>query len=291
MKVAIYGRPYNGYLSETKLLVQDLLKYNAEMHVYKPFYEFVTTKLGVEMPGCKLYSFSNELDTSVNYMLSIGGDGTFLEAAQFVLYKSIPILGINLGRLGFLAQVSTTEIGSAINDLFTNNYTIEQRSLIEVNGSFINKCTFPHALNEISVQRNTPVMIKTSVTVDGEPLSSYWSDGLLVSTPTGSTAYSLSVGGPIVLPNSDNFIITPIAPHNLSIRPIVISGSSIIEVEAVTRKGSANVSIDNQMFEIESGTRFSLKKSTFSLNFVKLKNTSFFKTLHDKLHWGFDPRN
>lgn len=292
MKIAIYGRCYkSNYSNEIKMLIDALHKYGASIYIYAPFHCFFTTELNIKLPDCKIFSSASELDPSIKYMLSVGGDGTFLEAAKFVLHKNIPILGINLGRLGFLAQVSTNEIGEALADLFANEYSVEPRCLLEVNGGFIGENDFPHALNEISVQRNSPVMIKTTVRVDRELLSSYWSDGLLVSTATGSTAYSLSVGGPIMLPNSDNFIITPIAPHNLNIRPIVISGNSFIEIEITTRKGTANISVDNQMFEVESGTRLFIKKSDYTLNFVKLKTTSFFKALQNKLHWGFDPRN
>ncbi|MDR1055453.1 MAG: NAD kinase [Prevotellaceae bacterium] len=292
MKVAVYGRCYKlDYSPETKQLVDAILRYGASTYIYAPFYCFITAELGIDFPECKLFNSSNELDPSIDYMLSMGGDGTFLEAAKFVLQKNIPILGVNLGRLGFLAQASPSEITQALDDLFKNKYSIEKRCLLEVIGTFIGKNDFPHALNEVSVQRNTPVMIKTTVKVDNEMLSSYWSDGLLVSTPTGSTAYSLSVGGPIILPNSENFIITPIAPHNLNIRPIIISGDSIIEIEIVTRKGKANITIDNQMFEVESGMKFYIKRSKYNLNFIKLNTTSFFKTLQNKLHWGFDPRN
>ena len=293
MTVAIYGRCYKlDYLPETKILIDTLFNYKVSVYIYAPFYKFLTNELGVNMPKYKLFSTVDELDLPIDYMLSIGGDGTFLEAAKFTICKKIPILGINLGRLGFLAQVSSNEIIMALKSLFSGKYEIESRCLLEVGGEFVSgDDIFPHALNEVSVQRNTPVMIKTTVQVNHELLSSYWSDGLLVSTPTGSTAYSLSVGGPIVLPNSDNFIIMPIAPHNLSIRPIVISGESTIEIEIITRKGTANISIDNRMFEVQSGTRFWIKKSAFDLRFIKLSGSSFFKALRDKLHWGFDPRN
>ncbi|MDR0385341.1 MAG: NAD(+)/NADH kinase, partial [Prevotellaceae bacterium] len=217
-------------------------------------------------------------------------DGTILEASLFSVDHDIPILGIYFGRLGFLAQVPANEIEPALENLFQQNYTIEKRSLISVysgeNEEFVS-----NALNEVTIQRSNPTMINNTVRVNDELLSSCWSDGILISTPTGSTAYSLSAGGPLMLPDTHNFIITPVAPHNLNIRPTVISDTSKIVIEVVSRKGNAVLSIDNKMFEISSGTKITVKKSQSVLNFIKLKNYSFFKTLHTKLNWGIDIRN
>jgi NAD+ kinase len=289
LKIGLYGRT-SGIDNTGKLkTLIEILQKNAVLYVYEPFRVYLQEKLGTPLE-CEHFTSIKDISDGLVCLLSVGGDGTFLEASQFAVEHDIPILGLNFGRLGFLAQAPANEIESALNDLFEHNYTIEKRSLISVyngeNNEFIS-----NALNEVTIQRNNPTMIKTNVRVNDELLSSYWSDGLLISTPTGSTAYSLSVGGPLMLPDTHNFIITPIAPHNLNIRPIVISDTSKILVEVTTRKGNAVLSIDNKMFETPSGTKIIVKKSQEVLNFIKLKNYNFFKTLHTKLNWGIDIRN
>ncbi|MDR1129689.1 MAG: NAD(+)/NADH kinase, partial [Prevotellaceae bacterium] len=276
MKIGIYGR-YSGVDNTGKLkTLIEFLQTKATLHIYEPFLLYLQEKLNMSVE-CERFTSAKDLDGDILCLLSAGGDGTFLEASQFSVEHNIPILGINFGRLGFLAQVPANEIEPALENLFEHNYSIEKRSLISVylgeNGEFIS-----NALNEVTVQRNNPTMIKTTVKVNDELLSSYWSDGLLISTPTGSTAYSLSAGGPLMLPDTHNFIITPIAPHNLNIRPVVMSDTSKILVEVLTRKGNAVLSIDNKMFEIASGTKIWVKKSQSVLNFIKLKNYNFFKT-------------
>jgi NAD+ kinase len=289
IKIGLYGR-YSGVDNTVKLkTLIEILQTKATLYIYEPFLVYLREKFGIPV-ACERFTSVKDLDPDIVCLLSAGGDGTFLEASQFSIEHNIPILGINFGRLGFLAQVPANEIEPAIDSLFEHNYSIEKRSLISVyigeNEEFIS-----NALNEVTVQRNNPTMIKTTVKVDGELLSSYWSDGILISTPTGSTAYSLSAGGPLMLPDTHNFIITPIAPHNLNIRPIVMSDTSKIHIEALTRKGNAVLSIDNKMLEIPSGTKITIKKSQSVLNFIKLKNYNFFKTLHTKLNWGIDIRN
>jgi NAD+ kinase len=289
LKIGLYGRS-SGIVNTEKLkILIKILQEKAVLYVYKPFLTYLQEKFKASIE-CRHFSSTKDIDDDLVCLLSVGGDGTFLEASQFSIEHDIPILGINFGRLGFLAQVPANEIEPALDDLFEHNFTIEKRSLISVyagdDGNFIS-----NALNEVTVQRNNPTMIKTTVEVNDELLSSYWSDGILISTPTGSTAYSLSAGGPLMLPDTHNFIITPIAPHNLNIRPIVISDASKILVKVLSRKGNAVLSIDNKMFEIPSDTRILVKKSQSVLNFIKLKNYSFFKTLHTKLNWGIDIRN
>jgi NAD+ kinase len=289
IKIGLYGR-YSGIDNTGQLrTLVEILQTKAVLHIYEPFLIYLQEKVDMSIK-CERFTSAKDLDKDLVCLLSAGGDGTFLEASQCSVEHDIPILGINFGRLGFLAQVPANEIEPAIEDLFEHNYSIEKRSLISVytgeNEEFVS-----NALNEVTVQRNNPTMIKTTVKVNGELLSSYWSDGILISTPTGSTAYSLSAGGPLMLPDTLNFIITPIAPHNLNIRPIVMSDTSIIHVEVLTRKGNAVLSIDNKMFEIPSGTKITVKKSKSVLNLIKLNNYNFFKTLHTKLNWGRDIRN
>jgi NAD+ kinase len=289
IKIGLYGRCSGVNNTEKLRNLIEILQQKTILYVYAPFLVYLQDKFGVPVE-CERFISITDIGDDLVCLLSVGGDGTFLEASQLSVEHNIPILGINFGRLGFLAQVPANEIEPALENLFNHNYTIEKRSLISVycgeNEDFIS-----NALNEVAVQRNNPTMIKTTVIVDGELLSSYWSDGILVSTPTGSTAYSLSAGGPLMLPDTQNFIITPIAPHNLNIRPIVMSDTSIILIEVITKKGNAVLSADNKMLEISSGTKIVIKKSQSVLNFIKLKNYNFFKTLHTKLNWGVDIRN
>jgi NAD+ kinase len=289
IEIGLYGRPSGiDNIGKLKTLIE-ILQNKAVVHVYAPFLSYLQEKFGVSIE-CKKFTSIKDISKDLICLLSVGGDGTFLEASQFSVEHDIPILGLNFGRLGFLAQVPANEIEPALENLFEHNYSIEKRSLASVyqgeDERFIS-----NALNEVTVQRNDLTMIKTTVKVNDELLSSYWSDGILISTPTGSTAYSLSAGGPLMLPDTHNLIITPIAPHNLNIRPIVISDASKILVKVVTRKGNAILSIDNKMFEVPSGTKIIVKKSQSVLNFIKLKNYNFFKTLHTKLNWGIDIRN
>ncbi|MDR1887147.1 MAG: NAD(+)/NADH kinase [Prevotellaceae bacterium] len=289
IKIGLYGR-CSGVenVGQLKTLIE-LLQKRAVVCIYEPFLAYLQEKFDTKIE-CERFTSVNDIGGDLICLLSAGGDGTFLEASQFSVEHGIPILGINFGRLGFLAQVPANEVEPAIEDLFEHNYTVEKRNLISVynedSGAFI-----ANALNEVTIQRQGPAMISTTVFIDNALLSSYWSDGILVSTPTGSTGYSLSAGGPLMLPDTQNFIITPIAPHNLNIRPIVISDNSKILIKVTTRKGNAALSVDNRMFEIASGTKITVKKSQSVLNFIKLKNYNFFKTLHTKLNWGIDMRN
>lgn len=290
MKTAIYGR-CSGIESPDQLLIPlKKIATHSELLIYEPFLLYLQEVAEFELPPAKAFDSPTDLDKTTDYILSVGGDGTFLEAAQFAVKYDIPILGINFGRLGFLAQVSANETETALDHLFAKQFEIEKRSMIEVcsiSGDVYN----PPALNEVSIQRNGATMLKTAIWIDGKLLSSYWSDGLLVATPTGSTAYSLSVGGPIVVPTARNFIITPIAPHNLGIRPAVVSDESEIIIEVQARKEGLTMSLDNTTFEIYPGARLLVRKSKSCLNFVKLPEYDFFKTLHSKLHWGMDARN
>ncbi|MDR0559382.1 MAG: NAD(+)/NADH kinase [Prevotellaceae bacterium] len=290
--IGLYGRTFGSEYSEKlKTLFAVLKKNSAAIHVYSPFLECIKQTIDANGIECERFSQSDSFVLkNLDCLLSIGGDGTFLEASRFAIEHEIPILGINFGRLGFLAQVSSEEIEPALEKVFNKSYIIEQRSLLSVygeNGAMLHS----GAVNEVSIQRSTPTMLKTTVRVNGELMSSYWSDGILVSTPTGSTAYSLSLGGPVLTPENQSFVITPVAPHNLNIRPIIISDSSEIVIEAETRKGNSILCMDNMMVTMPSKTKLCIKKSQNVLSFIKLSGSNFFKTLHSKLNWGFDPRN
>ncbi|MBF1566077.1 MAG: NAD kinase [Prevotella salivae] len=229
--------------------------------------------------------------TNVDLVISMGGDGTFLKAACMVGEREIPILGINKGRLGFLADVLPSEIEDVIEHVLRRDYMIENHTVIklEADGECVDCC--PFALNDIAVlKRDTASMISIKAYVNGEFLVNYQADGLIIATPTGSTAYSLSNGGPIIVPQSGSLCITPVAPHSLNIRPIVINDTSVIELEVCSRSHNFLVAIDGRSMKLTEGTRLTIRKADYMVKLVKLKNQRYFSTLHRKLMWGADSR-
>jgi len=229
--------------------------------------------------------------TNVDLVISMGGDGTFLKAACMVGEREIPILGINKGRLGFLADVLPSEIEDVLEHVLRRDYMIENHTVIklEADGECVDCC--PFALNDIAVlKRDTASMISIKAYVNGEFLVNYQADGLIIATPTGSTAYSLSNGGPIIVPQSGSLCITPVAPHSLNIRPIVINDTSVIELEVCSRSHNFLVAIDGRSMKLTEGTRLMIRKADYMVKLVKLKNQRYFSTLHRKLMWGADSR-
>lgn len=229
--------------------------------------------------------------TNVDLVISMGGDGTFLKAACMVGEREIPILGINKGRLGFLADVLPSEIEDVLEHVLRRDYMIENHTVIklEADGECVDCC--PFALNDIAVlKRDTASMISIKAYVNGEFLVNYQADGLIIATPTGSTAYSLSNGGPIIVPQSGSLCITPVAPHSLNIRPIVINDTSVIELEVCSRSHNFLVAIDGRSMKLTEGTRLTVRKADYMVKLVKLKNQRYFSTLHRKLMWGADSR-
>lgn len=238
------------------------------------------------------YKDESNAASNVQLIISIGGDGTFLNAAKFAVSASVPIIGLNTGRLGFLARISKNELESVLQNLLSGNYRLEKRALIELNSEpqlFGNQ---NFALNEFTVHKNdSSSMITVKTKLNGEFLNSYWADGLIISTPTGSTAYSMSCGGPIVMPGSNNFIITPVAPHNLNVRPLVIPDDSEIELTVEGRGKNCIVSLDSQLKTHDLQTVFKLRRHKKNLKFINLPGHSHLKTLRNKLNWGLDQRN
>ena len=229
--------------------------------------------------------------TNVDLVISMGGDGTFLKAACMVGEREIPILGINKGRLGFLADVLPSEIEDVLEHVLRRDYMIENHTVIklEADGECVDCC--PFALNDIAVlKRDTASMISIKAYIHGEFLVNYQADGLIIATPTGSTAYSLSNGGPIIVPQSGSLCITPVAPHSLNIRPIVINDTSVIELEVCSRSHNFLVAIDGRSMKLTEGTRLTIRKADYMVKLVKLKNQRYFSTLHRKLMWGADSR-
>ncbi len=231
------------------------------------------------------------LPKNTDFLISLGGDGTFLESVLLVTDMEVPVIGINTGRLGFLASNTLSESEKIVKALLTKNYHLEERTLLQVSGNFFPKGDTPYALNEIGIQKQNPTMISVKVNVNGEQLPDYWADGVLLSTPTGSTAYAMSVGGPLVMPGTPCFLLSPIASHNLSIRPLVMNDTSRITMQVSTRSGPAILSLDNRTYEIASGSTFSIEKAPFSVKIVRLPGNSFFSALNEKLLWGSDKRN
>lgn len=292
MKIAIYGRSTSGNLSgHIQLLFDQLNKYKAEIYVYEPFYTFIKKKL--HLTGyIKTFLAHTDIAGKMDYMLSVGGDGTFLETITFVRDSCVPILGINTGRLGFLANVAKTEINAAVDALMQKKYVIENRALLSVTKPDKLFGDVNYGLNELTVlKKDSSAMVTIHTYINGDYLNSYFADGLIISTPTGSTAYSLSCGGPLVMPGSQNFIITPIAPHNLNVRPLVISDNNIISLRIEGRSPNYLVSLDSRSETIDDSVELVLQKAAFSIDLIRLENQSFFNTIRNKLLWGLDKRN
>ena len=294
MKVAVFGRFYNERTTTSvERLSSFLLKKDIEVYFEKHFFDLLATESSKEKDFNSFKTFET-LDTSFDFLISIGGDGTILRAITFVKNIDIPIIGINTGRLGFLATIQVDVIEQALQNIIDGNYTISERSLLTVETSPENKdiSSLSFALNEVAVSRkNTTSMITVETHLDGEYLTSYWSDGLIVSTPTGSTGYSLSCGGPVITPGTNSFALTPIAPHNLSARPLIIPDSTEIHLRVRGREESHLVSLDSRIATLENETLIKIKKADFKIKMIDLLDESFLTTLRKKLLWGEDKRN
>lgn len=293
MKVAIYGRSTNNNTSEhIQRLFHKLNEYKTEIIIYEPFYKFLKQKIQIS-GDIKTFSTHLDLNKDVDIMLSIGGDGTFLATLNFIRDSGIPVLGVNTGHLGFLANVAQTEISAAISAIFNKQFSIEKRAMLSVSASkSISFDDVNYGLNELTIfKKDSSSMITIHTYINGEFLNSYFADGLIIATPTGSTAYSLSCGGPLVMPGSQNFVITPIAPHNLNVRPLVISDSNILTLKVDARSGHYRATLDSRTEVIDSSIELTIKKANFQLNIIKLENQNFFNTIRNKLLWGLDKRN
>lgn len=294
MKVAVFGRFYN--LTTTfsvETLFNFLKKKGIDAYIETEFYNLINDNDPNKIDYLLNKQFDT-LDNSFDLFISIGGDGTILRAITFIKDLGIPIIGINTGRLGFLATIPVNDIEIAIQNIINGKYRISERSLLIIETSVENEDidSMNFALNEIAVSRkNTTSMITVETFLDGEYLTSYWSDGLIVSTPTGSTGYSLSCGGPVITPETNSFVITPIAPHNLSARPLIIPDATEIQLKVTGREESHLVSLDSRIATLQNGTIIKIKKAPFTIKMVDLLNESFLTTLRKKLLWGEDKRN
>jgi NAD+ kinase len=292
MKIAIYGQNYakDSTQKALEILVEVLLKHSVEIFVE---HDFLSQQKEEILKNTQLNTFS-ELDESYDLLVSIGGDGTILRAITYVGDLGIPIVGINTGRLGFLATIQTDEIESALSEIFNGDYKISKRSLLSVttspNNNTIGETNF--ALNEIALSRkNTTSMITVETHLDGEYLTSYWADGLILSTPTGSTGYSLSCGGPVITPEANNFALTPIAPHNLSARPLIIPDKTSVTFKVDGREDQFLMSLDSRIVTLPNTTIVTVEKASFAIKMVERLEETFLDTLRKKLLWGEDRRN
>jgi len=290
MLIALHGRPFkNDSIFFIKKIIDQLLEEKVELVIYEPFYKHLR-KIGL-IKQSEVYTSVDDFK-GADYIFSIGGDGTFLDAVIFSGRKEIPILGINVGRLGFLSTVNESNYTDLVQNILSHQYRIEERGLIRLETSMelFGKLNF--GLNELTItKRDSASMIIVHTYLDGEFLNSYWADGLIVSTATGSTGYSLSCGGPVVLPLTQNLIVTPISPHNLNVRPLLVPDTSVLSFKIEGRSKTFLVSLDSRSEPVKSGITLTLKKEAFNARLVKLPSDSFLNTLRLKLNWGLDVRN
>ena len=294
MKIAIFGQYYqNNTHSIVEKVVAFLEQKNIEICFYSVFYDKLIEN-NVQLSNYQTFNSYECLKDNFNYLISIGGDGTILRAATFVRDSNLPIIGINAGRLGFLATVQEENIENLLNRVLNNDFSISKRTLVSLdahpNNADIEDINF--ALNEITVSRkDTTSMITIETYINNEYLNSYWADGLIISTPTGSTGYSLSCGGPVIIPTSNCLIITPIAPHNLTARPLVIPDDSEITLKIKGREEQYLVSLDSRITSVSNQTTLTIKKTNFFISIVEFPEEGFLRTIRKKLLWGEDKRN
>ena len=289
--IAIFGKTVNPlnlvYIDEMLAQLRLLgLKYVVDEAYAKLLHD---NKLAIH---ADTYGHFDEVRNETEVLFSLGGDGTILEAITSIQHTETPILGINFGRLGFLANVGKDQIHQAIDIVAKGKYLIDRRSLLELHCNEPIFKDFPYALNEMTVQRkDQSSMITVHTYLNGELLNDYWADGLIISTPTGSTGYSLSCGGPIIYPTSGNFVLTPIAPHNLNVRPIIVSDDVVLSFEVTGRGNSFLCTLDSRFASIDSSFELAVKKASFGVRLVRLTDMNFISSLKNKLNWGMDQRN
>ena len=288
-KFVLFGNIYQAKKSAHVLRLLSILgKYQAEVYIEKEFHQFLTKEQKMDIHSANVFD-RNDFDADM--VLSMGGDGTFLKAASYVGNKNIPILGINTGRLGFLADVSPEEMEETFEDIYKGNYKIEDRSVLQVTSEGQPLKGYACGLNEIAVlKRDSSSMIAIHTSINGAYLTTYQADGLVIATPTGSTAYSLSVGGPVIVPHSNTIAITPVAPHSLNVRPIVINNDWEITLDVESRSHNYLIALDGRSETCREGTRLTIRKADYYIKVVKRSSHVFFHTLRDKMMWGADGR-
>ena len=294
MKLALFGQYYQSNTAEIVTKVLTILHSRQVQIVFEAYFLQILKEKEIVTTDFPVFHDCNELDSSFEALISIGGDGTILKAATYIRDKNIPIIGINAGRLGFLATVQFENIEIQLEKLLAKEYHVSKRTLLSIttSPSYESFSDLDFALNEVTVARkDTTSMITIKTYLNGELLTSYWADGLIVSTPTGSTGYSLSCGGPILTPDVKALVITPIAPHNLNARPLVIPDDTEITLKVSGREEQYLVSLDSRITSVSNNSVLKIKKTPFRINMVEIPEETFFKTLRNKLLWGEDKRN
>lgn len=292
MKAAIYSRVLEEeQVSDVQLFFDELVKHNIEPIIFHSYYEQLRDV--IRLPeATRTFSFSEHLTDEIEFIMSLGGDGTLLDTVTLVRDKPISIMGVNFGRLGFLASIGRNEVAAAMKAIAKRTYVEDKRTMIHVDADLPLFGNIPYALNEFSVhKRDTASMIKIHTYLNGEFLNTYWADGLIVATPTGSTGYSLSCGGPIVFPESGSFVITPVAPHNLNVRPIIVPDDNIISFEIESRSENIICALDSRREIVGKNVQLAVRKEKFPISLLRLSENNFLQTLHNKLTWGLDKRN
>lgn len=293
MLIVLYNRAYKlEDLPVLKHTIELLRKYQIQIVLFKDFYERLNKQTNLFNSPPATFTSYEDLPKNADFFISLGGDGTMLDTVCLVEDSNIPLLGINLGRLGFLADIPQDEVDIAIHSLLSGVYSIEKRTLVHLDSSIPLFNGKPFGLNEFTIHRNdSSQMIKIHTFINGEFLNTYWADGLIVSTPTGSTGYSLSCGGPLIFPQTSSFVITPVAPHNLNIRPLIISDESVISFEVEGRSDHYLCTLDSRLESITREVQLAIRKEDFTISLVRLDNHNFMKTIRQKLYWGIDSRN
>jgi NAD+ kinase len=292
MKAAIYSRIMEEeQRNNVQVFFDELEKQRIQPVIFNQFYEQIKTSIQLP-PDTAIFSVSEDLNSEIEFVISLGGDGTLLDTVTLVRDKNISIIGINFGRLGFLASIGKDEVKMAVQAIARRSFVTDKRTLIHLDADLPLFGHVPYALNEFSLhKRDTASMIKIHTYLNGEFLNTYWADGVILATPTGSTGYSLSCGGPIVFPDSKSFVITPVAPHNLNVRPLIVPDDNIISFEVESRSESIICSLDSRREIVGKNVSLAVKKESFSLSLIRLSENSFLQTLHNKLTWGLDKRN
>ncbi len=292
MKAAIYSRVLEEeQRKDVQLFFDELARQQIEPVIFQPFYEQIRDKITLPVPS-KVFSLSEELSDEIEFIISLGGDGTLLDTVTLVRNRPIAIMGINFGRLGFLASIGREEVQTAVKAIARRTYVVDKRTMIHMDANIPMFGEVPYALNEFSIhKRDVAAMIKIHTYLNGEFLNTYWADGLIVATPTGSTGYSLSCNGPVVFPDSGSFVITPVAPHNLNVRPIIVPDNNIISFEIESRSEHIICALDSRREIVSKNVQLAVRKESFDIQLVRLSENNFLQTLRNKLTWGLDKRN
>jgi NAD+ kinase len=292
MQVAVYGRNLPSYARENiAAMFNKFQMLNTDVWIYEPLYEFMQKETGLRPRVAGVFRDQTDLPADTDFLFSLGGDGTFLETVNLVKDNGIPVLGVNIGRLGFLSYISQENLEESLDSVFSGKFDIEERMLLKVEASGVDLGERDIALNEVRLYKNSGSLITIHVRVNDEFLSAYWADGLLLSTPTGSTAYNLSVGGPIVVPESRSLILSPIAPHNLTVRPIVFPDTAVLKLTVDSRDPQFQLAMDSHTVDLGMNTLVTIRKAEETLKMIRIENISFYSTLRNKLMWGADKRN